>query len=42
MLQFIGLMIMLVVGTLVAVPAIQGVYDSVGSTETLPAITVWF
>ena len=33
---------MLVVGTLVAVPAIQGVYDSVGSTETLPAITVWF
>lgn len=41
-LQFIGLMIMLVVGTLVAVPAIQGVYDSVGSTEKLPAITIWF
>lgn len=33
---------MLVVGTLVAVPAIQGVYDSVGSTDTLPAITIWF
>ena len=41
-LQFIGLMIMLVVGTLVAVPAIQGVYDSVGSTDTLPALTIWF
>ena len=41
-LQFIGLMIMLVVGTLVAVPAIQNVYDSVGSTDTLPAITLWF
>ena len=33
---------MLIVGTLVAVPAIQGVYDSVGSTDSLPAITLWF
>lgn len=33
---------MLVVGTLVAVPAIQGVYESVGSTDTVPAITLWF
>ena len=41
-LQFIGLIIMLVVGTLVAVPAIQNVYDSVGSKDTLPAITLWF
>lgn len=41
-LQFVGLLIMLVVGTLVAVPAIQNVYDSVGSTDTLPAITLWF
>lgn len=40
--QFAVLLIMLVVGTLVAVPSIQGVYDSVGSTATLPAVTVWF
>ena len=41
-LQFAGLLIMLVVGTLVGVPAIQGVYDSVGSTDTLPPITLAF
>lgn len=40
--QFIGLTIMLIVGTLVAVPAIQNVYDSVGSKDTLPWITLWF
>ena len=40
--QFVALMIMLIVGTLVAVPAIQNVYDSVGSTDTLPGITLWF
>ena len=33
---------MLVVGTLVAVPAIQGVYDQVGSTAKIPEITMWF
>ena len=41
-LQFIGLIVMLVVGTLVGVPAIQNVYDQVGSTDTLPAVTLWF
>lgn len=40
--QFVFLLVALVVGTLVAVPSIQGVYDSVGSTATLPAITLWF
>ena len=40
--QFVALLIMLVVGTLVAVPAVQNVYDSVGSTDTLPAITLAF
>ena len=40
--QFIALSIMLIVGTLVAVPAIQSVYDKVGSTDTLPWITLWF
>ncbi len=41
-LQFIVLMLLLVVGTLIAVPTIQGVYDSVGSTEQLPDITIGF
>ena len=33
---------MLVVGTLFAIPAIQSVYDQVGTEEELPAITLWF
>ena len=36
------LIILLVVGTIVAVPAIQGLFEEIGSTETLPAITLWF
>ncbi len=41
-LQFVLLIIMLVVGTLVAVPAIQGVYDQVGSKDTINPITLGF
>lgn len=40
--QFALLLVMLVVGTLVAIPAIQGIFDELGTTETLPAITLWF
>lgn len=40
--QFVLLIVMLVVGTLFAVPAIQGVFDEVGTEEKLPAITLWF
>lgn len=40
--MLIGIIVMLIVGTLVGVPAIQNVYTSVGSTDTLPAITLWF
>ncbi len=40
--QFTLLLVMLFVGTLVAVPAIQGVFDQVGSDATLPPITMWF
>jgi len=42
LLMFIALVLMLVVGTIVAVPAIQSLYDSMGSTDQLPAITLWF
>ena len=40
--QFVLLIVMLVVGTLVAIPAIQGVFDELGTEEKLPAITLWF
>ena len=40
--QFILLLVMLIVGTLFAIPAIQGVFDELGTEETLPAITLWF
>ena len=40
--QFVGLIVMLFVGTLVAIPAIQEVLDEVGSKDELPAITISF
>ena len=40
--QFVLLIVMLFVGTLVAIPAIQNIYDEMGSTDQLPAITLWF
>ncbi len=40
--QFVGLLVLLIVGTIVAIPAIQGVFEQVGSTDQLPAITLWF
>ena len=40
--MFVGLIIMLFVGTLVAIPAIQNVFDAIGSKDQLPAITIWF
>ena len=40
--QFVLLLVMLVVGTLVAIPAIQNVFDEVGSSATLPGVTLWF
>ena len=40
--QFSMLLVMLFVGTLVAIPAIQNVYKELGSTDTLPAVTILF
>ena len=39
-LMFVGLIIGTIVGVFVGVPMLQGVFDSVGSTDTLPAITL--
>ena len=42
LLQFGGILIMLVLGTLIAIPQIQNVLDSVGSADQLPGLTLWF
>ena len=40
--QFVLLIVMLLVGTLFAIPQIQKVFENVGTTSTLPEITIWF
>ncbi len=40
--QFVGIFIILIAGTLIAIPMIQDVITQVGSTEELPAVTLWF
>lgn len=40
--QFVLLIIMLFVGTLFALPQIEKVFVEVGTSSTLPAITIWF
>lgn len=38
--MFVGLILMTFIGTIVGVPMLTGVFDEVGSTDTLPAITM--
>lgn len=40
--QFSLILVMLVIGTIVAIPAIQNVYEELGSKDRLPGITLWF
>lgn len=40
--QFVVLLILLVVATLVMIPILQDTLNSVGSSDQLPAITLWF
>lgn len=40
--MFIGIIIMLFVCVIVGVPAIQNIFEQLGSTDELPAITIWF
>lgn len=42
LLMFFGLLILLIGGTIIAVPSLQGVLDSVGSQDQLPKITLMF
>ena len=41
-LQFVILLVLLFVGTLVAIPAIENVFEQVGSEDQLPETTLWF
>ena len=40
--QFIGIIVLLVAGTLVAIPQIENLFDEMGSDAELPAMTIWF
>jgi len=40
--QFVLLIVMLFAAGIFAIPAMQGVFDAIGTEEKLPAITVWF
>ncbi len=42
LIQFVSIFIMLILGTLFAIPQVQNVFESVGSKDQLPAITQWF
>lgn len=42
LLLFVSLLVLLIVGTIVAIPMIQNVFDQVGSTDELPKMTLWF
>lgn len=42
LIQFGGILILLILGCLFAIPLIQDVFDKVGSKQELPAITMWF
>lgn len=42
LLMLIGIVALLIVGTIVIVPLLQNLYTSMGSDEELPAITLWF
>lgn len=40
--MLIGIIAMLIVGVVVIIPLIQNLYESMGSDQQLPAITLWF
>ena len=41
-LTFVGLLILLFVGTIIAIPQIQNLFNEIGTEAELPAVTVWF
>ena len=41
-LQFVAIFVLLIAGTLIAIPQIQNLFDEIGTEATLPGITLWF
>ena len=39
---FVLLVVLLIVGSLVAIPTIQDIFEQLGTKESLPEITIWF
>lgn len=40
--MFLGLLALLILGTLLSIPGIQKVFEEVGSEDQLPGPTLWF
>ena len=40
--QFVGIMLLLIFGTIFIIPTIQNVFDQMGSSAQLPVLTQWF
>ena len=40
--QFVALLVLLILGTVIMVPILQDTLNAVGSSDQLPAITLWF
>lgn len=40
--MFIGILLMLIICVVIGVPAIQNIFDSIGTSAELPWITLWF
>lgn len=40
--MLVGIVALLFIGILVIIPTIQNVFNSLGSTDSLPAVTIWF
>lgn len=41
-LQFVAILLLLILGTIFVIPLVQNVFDTVGTKEQLPAVTIWF
>ena len=40
--MFFAILVLLIVGVVVIIPIIQNVFNAMGSTQKMPAITIWF
>lgn len=40
--MFVGIIILLFAAVIIGVPMLQGVFDTIGTSDELPAVTLWF